>query len=103
MLRMKPITWTPKRGASHILNGMVLIRTGERRVAAIFDESRNPMKARGSPPLARPFTLELYLPLLPSIDRVQKFTELEAAQAAAAKHLERFVSDCLGRDAEDDK
>ena len=97
MLRMKPLVWRTRPKAHHILNGLVALRTGERRVAAIIDENRNPLKAKGSPPLARPFTLELYLPLLPSIDRVQKFTELEAAQAAAAKQLERFVSDCLGR------
>lgn len=102
MLRLKTITWAPKRGAYHVLNGVVVVQAGQRRIAAVFDENRNPLKARGSPPRDKPYTLELYLPLLPAIDRVQKFAALEAAQAAAAKQLERFVSDMLGRTEEDD-
>lgn len=103
MLRMKPLVWKPRPKAPHIVNGWVLTHTGDRRVAAVIDENRNPLKARGSPPLARPFTLELYLPLPPSVDRVQKFLASEDAMAAATKQLERFVSDCLGRAERDDE
>ena len=98
MLRLRQLQWAPKPGASHIL--VALLGSG-RRVASIFFENANPLKARGSPPLQRPYTLELYVPLPKGTDKVQKFTELEAAKTAAGKQLERFVSDALGRDDED--
>lgn len=92
---LKAIVWRVRSRAHHVENGWVQAAGKERRVAAIIDENRNPLKARGSPPLARPITLELYFPLPQSVDRVQKFTSPESARREAAKQLERFVGDCL--------
>lgn len=81
--------WIQRPRCPHILDGKV----AERKVASIFLENHNPLRPRGCAPLARPFTLEVYLPMRPGVDKVRKFTALEAAQVVADAMLNQFVAD----------
>jgi hypothetical protein len=92
---VRPIEWSPMPRVPHGVIGTVRCRHGIRRVAGIVSENENPRKPRGSPLLAKAFTLELYVPLLGGQDRILKFETREAAERAAAQAVLRLVSDLL--------
>jgi len=91
----KTIEWSIMPRVPHGEVGMVQGRYGLRKVAGVINEGANPRRPRNSPPLAKPFTLELYMPLIMGKDRVLKFTTEEAAKAEAARSLLRLVADCI--------
>lgn len=92
---VKTIQWSPMPRVPHGVIGTIQARHGLRRVAGIIDENANPRKPKGSTPHIRPFTLELYVPLLGGQDRILKFTSRETAELEAARALLRFVGDAI--------
>ena len=86
------LIWRPHPRVPHGELAWVVTPKLRLKVAGLIDENANPLKARGSPPLARPFTLELYFPLPAGVDRVRKFTDESAARADAANQLAKFVA-----------
>lgn len=92
---VKRIEWSPMPRVPHGVIGCVSSRFGVRRVAGIINENDNPRKPRGSPSLAKPFTLELYLPLPGGQDRILKHMTRTEAEQGAARALLKFISDLI--------
>ena len=95
MLIVKNIQWGPMPRTPHGTLGNVVSRGGTRRVCAIINENLSPKRPRGLPSLARPFTLELYLPVRVGQDKVLKFVTEAEALAEAERALNAFLSDCV--------
>lgn len=94
-LIIKAIQWSPMPRVPHGIIGTIAGRTGVRRVAGIINENDSPKRPRGLPSLAKPFTLELYLPLNGGQDRILKFTEEAGAKREATRQLLAFIQDTL--------
>jgi hypothetical protein len=92
---VRAIEWSPMPRTPHGVIGTVRSRYGVRRVAGIICENDNPRRPKGSPLLARPFTLELYIPLLGGQDRILKFNTLAEAERGATQAVLRFINDLI--------
>ncbi len=93
MISIQNILWVQSKKAMHCKIGLVESQFGRRRVALLYDENANPLKPKGTPPLARPFTLEVHLPVIIGTDKVLKFTSESAAKSEADRQLSRFIAD----------
>lgn len=91
------IQWVPNRHLVHAWNGVVVSSNGPLRVAMLVDEHLNPRRPFGAKPPSKAYTLELYMPLRPKQDRVQKFDSDVAAKQAATRALLTFVNDVIDR------
>ncbi len=92
---VRAIEWSPMPRVPHGLIGTVRCRSGVRRVAGIICENDNPRRPKGSPQLARPFTVEIYLPLVGGQDRIIKCNTMVEAEREATRALLRFVNDIV--------
>lgn len=92
---VRSIEWSQMPRVPHGLIGTIQCSHGRRRVAAIICENENPRRPAGAPDLQRPFTLELYVPLLGGQDRILKFLTQPEAERAATQALLRFVNDIV--------
>lgn len=90
----KQIEWSIMPRVAHGEIGVMQGRYGLRKVAGLINEEANPRRPRSSPPLSKPFTLELYVPVIMGKDRVLKFQTEAAAKAEASRAVLRFVADC---------
>lgn len=66
-----------------------------RRVAVLYNEHANPLRAPGSALVAKPFTVELCIPMRIGQDKVMKFKDEAEAKTAAGNSLLCFLSDIV--------
>jgi hypothetical protein len=91
-ISVKNIHWQ-RHPKLHAEVGYIESQYGERKVAMLVNENNNPRRPAGGVIPAKPFTLEVYIPLLSTQDKVLKFTREAEAKAEAARLLARFIAD----------
>lgn len=91
-ISIKNLTWR-HHPRLHAEVGYIESQYGERKVAMLINENNNPRRPAGGVIPAKPFTLEVYIPLLTTQDKVLKFTREHEAKAEAARLLGRFIAD----------
>lgn len=92
---MPRVKWLRHPSLSHAEMAVVELRrpTGlYYKVGLLVNENRNPARPRGGKVPARPWGLELYLPLTSGQDRVQKFPTESAARERMDKIINDFVN-----------
>lgn len=92
--RVVTIQWIRHPRFAHAQMGVTRTAHGDwRKVAVLFSAGKNPKLPKGVDLGARPFTLELYLPMVVGIDRILKYQTEEAAKHAAQSMLRLFVAE----------
>lgn len=90
---MRDWEWGPMPRAPHGELAQIRTRQGVRRMAGIINETLSPRRRAGMPPLAKPFTLEVYFPLPVGQDKVRKYATHDAAVTALDKAWAAFIDD----------
>lgn len=92
-IAVRNLTWVQDKRVKHGMAGMLALGNTVRKVAMLVDENRNPLRPAGATVPAKPFTLELYIPLPVGMDKVLKFDNDASAKAEASRQLSRFIAD----------
>ena len=88
-LSVRNIVWSPHPKLRHASVGFI----AGRRLVMLVDERINPLRPAGGKIPAKPFTLEVYLPLAQGHDKILKYTSEQTAKAEAGRLLAKLVAD----------
>lgn len=89
---IKNITWR-RHYKLHAEVGYIESQHGTRKVAMLVNEHNNSRRPADGVVPPKPYTLEVYIPLLTTQDKILKFTKESEAKDEAARLLGRFIAD----------
>jgi hypothetical protein len=92
-IAVRNIEWEQDRRVRHGTAGYLCVGSTLRKVAMIVNENVNPLRPSHAKVPPKPYTLELYIPVPSSVDKVMKFYTEATAKAEATRQLGRFIAD----------
>lgn len=86
------ITWLRSKQLHHAEIAAIEIKDGlHYKVGMLVNETVNPLRPKGTPHPAKPYGIEIYLPITSGQDRVQKFSSKQEAKDKMQHLLDAFI------------